>query len=98
MRTEHYTFLDDAVCRIRLEFVARHVFLHCKPFAGPRRVVRRLFEIRESLAGVLRAIGYVRVHVLFRENPRLQRLCRRLGFVTVRQRRGWVYMEADNHA
>ena len=73
-RTEHYTFLDDAVCRIRLEFVAGHVFLHCKPFATPFRVVRRLFQIRDSLARVLRAIGYTRVHVLFKENPALQQV------------------------
>lgn len=96
MRSEYYTFLDSSICRIKFEFWRDMVFLHCRPFASGLRVIRVLVRLREDIARVLRALGYVKVHVFFREDRALQQACRHLGFVTVRQRRGWVLMEADN--
>lgn len=94
--SEFYTFVDDAACRVKFEFWRGRVFLHLFAKDAPLVVARRAHALRPAAAALLRTLGYTRVEVYFRERDRLQRFCRALGFVTTRQRYGWVFMEANN--
>lgn len=90
--TEWYTYWDDDVVRVRIEFFGRQAHLHVdlrKPIAG-MKLIREKFP---DMKAMLKAIGHRFVYVLIPEgDDKLYRFEKLFGFEERHRKRGFILM------